>query len=183
MNKKERRLALATALQSAAGDMVVVESLADKIQDKKTKSLVAALEKAGASSEKKTLLIVKEAYDQVGAAGRSCRVAALACGPGARPAGFGGWRSRRSCWRTAAWRGALQPSPARPAAAAELPPPPPPTQRARAPQVLLAGRNVAKLAINTADKINIFDVLNADQIVVEDAALAHVQATYGASSQ
>ncbi len=47
--------------------------------------------------------------------------------------------------------------------------------------MVLAGRNVAKLAINTADKINIFDVLNADQIVVEDAALAHVQATYGAS--
>ena len=111
MNKKERRLALATALQSAAGDMVVIESLEDQITDKKTKSLVAVLEKAGADSGKKTLLIVNQAYDQV----------------------------------------------------------------------VLAGRNVAKLAINTADKINVFDVLNADQIVIEAPALATVQSTYGAS--
>lgn len=109
MNKKERRLALATALQSAAKDMVVIESLADKIQDKKTKTLVGALGKAGAAANKKTLLIVAQAHDQV----------------------------------------------------------------------LLAGRNVAKLAINTADKINIFDVLNADQIIVEAPALAAVQTMYG----
>lgn len=38
MNKKERRLALATALQSAAADTVVVESVA--VPDGKTKSLV-----------------------------------------------------------------------------------------------------------------------------------------------
>ncbi len=111
MNKKERRLALATALQSAAKDMTVIESLAEKVQDKKTKSLVSALAKAGADSSKKTLLIVNEGYDHV----------------------------------------------------------------------VLAGRNVAKLAINTADKINIFDVLNADQIVVEAPALATVQSLYGAS--
>ena len=111
MNKKERRLALATALQSAAKDMTVIESLAEKVQDKKTKSLVSALAKAGADSSKKTLLIVNEGYDHV----------------------------------------------------------------------VMAGRNVAKLAINTADKINIFDVLNADQIVVEAPALATVQSLYGAS--
>jgi large subunit ribosomal protein L4 len=32
MNKKERRLALATALQSAAADVVVVDSIADAVQ-------------------------------------------------------------------------------------------------------------------------------------------------------
>lgn len=45
MNKKERRLALATALQAASADMVVVESLSGKVEDKKTKSLLALLEK------------------------------------------------------------------------------------------------------------------------------------------
>jgi len=45
MNKKERRLALATALQSASSDILVVESLAGQVQDKKTKSLLALLAK------------------------------------------------------------------------------------------------------------------------------------------
>lgn len=45
MNKKERRLALATALQSAASDMIVVESLAGQVEDKKTKTLLSMLEK------------------------------------------------------------------------------------------------------------------------------------------
>ena len=48
MNKKERRLAMATAIQSAAADMIVVESMDGQIADKKTKSLLAALEKVGA---------------------------------------------------------------------------------------------------------------------------------------
>lgn len=47
MNKQERRLALATALQSAAKDMIVVESLAGKIPDRKTKSLVSVLTQVG----------------------------------------------------------------------------------------------------------------------------------------
>ena len=45
MNKKERRLALATALQSASSDVVVVESFAGQVADKKTKSLLALLQK------------------------------------------------------------------------------------------------------------------------------------------
>lgn len=43
MNKKERRLALATALQSAAADITVVDNLT--VEDKKTKSLLATLNK------------------------------------------------------------------------------------------------------------------------------------------
>jgi RecA/RadA recombinase len=38
MNKKERRLALATALQSAAADVVVVDSIADAVQVRRRKS-------------------------------------------------------------------------------------------------------------------------------------------------
>jgi len=109
MNKKERRLALATALQSASSDILVVESLAGQVQDKKTKSLLALLSKVGIDHGRKTLLIIKEANDM------------------------------------------LQ----------------------------LAGRNVEKLAINTADKISVFDVLNADKIIIEHAALEHINSFYG----
>jgi ribosomal protein L4 len=45
-----------------------------------------------------------------------------------------------------------------------------------------AGRNVAKLAINSADAIKVFDVLNADVIVMEKGALAAVSAAYGAAA-
>jgi len=97
MNKKERRLALATALQSAAKDMVIVEPLAEALASKKTKDLVAAMARVGVPAGTKTLLIVREAHENV----------------------------------------------------------------------MLAGRNIAGLAINTADAINVFDVLNADRIVLE----------------
>lgn len=51
MNKKERRLALATALQSAANDIIVIESLVGKVEDKKTKSLLEILNKVRASTD------------------------------------------------------------------------------------------------------------------------------------
>lgn len=41
-----------------------------------------------------------------------------------------------------------------------------------------AGRNVQKLAINIADKLRVFDVLNADVIVMEKNALETVRAAY-----
>ncbi|KAI8463072.1 MAG: plastid ribosomal protein L4 [Monoraphidium minutum] len=109
MNKKERRLALATALQSAAPDMLVVDAVA---ADGKTKSLVAALEKVGAAADKKTLLVLAN-------------------------------------WDEATVR---------------------------------AGRNVAKLAINTADRLQVFDVLNADVVVFEKAAIAKVKELYAAAA-
>jgi large subunit ribosomal protein L4 len=40
MNKKERRLALATALQSAAADVVVVDSIAGAVQVRHAEALV-----------------------------------------------------------------------------------------------------------------------------------------------
>ena len=106
MNKKERRLALATALQSAAADTVVVESVSGG--DGKTKALVQALEKVGASADKKTLLVLANKDEAV----------------------------------------------------------------------LRAGRNVEKLAINTADALQVFEVLNADVVVFERAALAKVKELY-----
>jgi len=112
MNKKERRLALATALQSAAADMLVVEDLNSKVEDKKTKTLLSILSKVGVNPmEQKVLLITNEASDNV----------------------------------------------------------------------VLAGRNVEKLYINSADAIKVMDVLKADKILVEEGALAHIQAKFGAS--
>lgn len=114
MNKKERRLALATALQSAAPDMVVVDTVAEKVADKKTKSLLAMLETVGVDAmERKVLLITKEKNEHV----------------------------------------------------------------------TMAGRNIAKLALNSADAISVFDVLHADKIVVEAAALEHIQSFYGGKQQ
>ena len=56
MNKKERRLAMATALQSAAADIIVVESAA--MSEPKTKALVAALAAVGADPMQKNVLVV-----------------------------------------------------------------------------------------------------------------------------
>jgi large subunit ribosomal protein L4 len=113
MNKKERRLALATALQSAAADIMVVDSFEGACSDKKTKTLLATLGKLGVSPERKTLIITK-------------------------------------------------------AANAEL---------------TLAGRNIEKLSMNTADAISVFDVLHADKIVIEKEALAHINKFYGAAEE
>jgi len=114
MNKKERRLALATALASAAGDMTIVDSLAEVAADGKTKGLVASLAAMGADPmEKKVLLIAAEAHEHV----------------------------------------------------------------------MRAGGNVERLAINTADAVQAFDVLNSEAIVVEKAALEKICAALGGSSE
>eukprot|EP00232_Nephroselmis_pyriformis_P031136 CAMPEP_0182864260 /NCGR_PEP_ID=MMETSP0034_2-20130328/7077_1 /TAXON_ID=156128 /ORGANISM="Nephroselmis pyriformis, Strain CCMP717" /LENGTH=273 /DNA_ID=CAMNT_0024996513 /DNA_START=22 /DNA_END=843 /DNA_ORIENTATION=- len=68
MNKKERRLAMATAIQSAAADMVVVEDLSGKI-DGKTKTMVAALKAWGAGEKDHCLLITKDEIAEVKRAG------------------------------------------------------------------------------------------------------------------
>ena len=49
MNKKERRLALATALQSAAADMVVVKDFGS-FEEAKTRALLAKLEAVGVNT-------------------------------------------------------------------------------------------------------------------------------------
>ena len=107
MNKKERRLGLATALQSAAADIVVVDDI--KVEDKKTKSLLSTLAKLGVSTERKTLIITAGAKEDV----------------------------------------------------------------------MLAGRNIAKVTINTHDCLNVFDILHADKIIIDSAAMAHISSFYG----
>ena len=58
MNRKERRLALRTALQGRSADMVVVQDFADNLPRPKTKELVQALTRWGVEPESKILLII-----------------------------------------------------------------------------------------------------------------------------
>jgi large subunit ribosomal protein L4 len=60
MNRKERRLALRTAFQSRATELIVVEDFVDKLARPKTKELVSAIARWGANPEKKILLILAE---------------------------------------------------------------------------------------------------------------------------
>ena len=48
--------------------------------------------------------------------------------------------------------------------------------------VIMSGRNIEFLSINTSNAVQVYDVLNADRIVIEEAALAYINEYYGASS-
>ena len=65
MNRKERRLALRTALQSRANDLVVVESFADQLPRPKTKELTAAMDRWGIEADSRVLLILPEQQEMV----------------------------------------------------------------------------------------------------------------------
>ncbi len=58
MNRKERRLALRTALQGRADDLIVVESFSENLQRPRTKDLVAAIGRWGVEANSKVLLVV-----------------------------------------------------------------------------------------------------------------------------
>lgn len=65
MNRKERRLALRTALTSRADDLIVVEDFASELPRPKTKDLLAAIARWGIEPESKILLILAEKADNV----------------------------------------------------------------------------------------------------------------------
>jgi len=65
MNRKERRLALRTAFVSRAEDLIIVEEFSNELQRPKTKDLVAALGRWGATPEQKILLILSEIAENV----------------------------------------------------------------------------------------------------------------------
>ncbi|KAK9834734.1 hypothetical protein WJX74_008797 [Apatococcus lobatus] len=109
MNKKERRLALSTALQSASDSITIIEDIGEKLGAPKTKELLGAMQRWGVSPTEKALLILDR-----------------------------------------------------------------PNQ-----QVELAGRNVAKLHLNTADTLEVFRILNADRIIIERSALNYIHDFYG----
>ncbi|MDY6939356.1 MAG: 50S ribosomal protein L4 [Cyanobacteriota bacterium] len=60
MNRKERRLALRTAFQSRAEDIVVVEDLSGRLARPKTKELLSAIERWGIEPGSKVLIVAAE---------------------------------------------------------------------------------------------------------------------------
>ncbi len=65
MNRKERRLALRTALMSRHEDIIVVEEFTANLAQPKTKEFVGALTRWGIESGEKVLLIVPEVEDNL----------------------------------------------------------------------------------------------------------------------
>jgi large subunit ribosomal protein L4 len=65
MNRKERRLALRTALMSRHEDIIAVEDFATNLAQPKTKEFVAALTRWGVESGEKVLLIVAAVEDNL----------------------------------------------------------------------------------------------------------------------
>jgi large subunit ribosomal protein L4 len=65
MNRKERRLALRTALVGRLDDILVVQEFAEHLPQPKTRELVNALNRWGAASEAKTLLIVERKQETI----------------------------------------------------------------------------------------------------------------------
>ncbi|WP_017325540.1 50S ribosomal protein L4 [Synechococcus sp. PCC 7336] len=77
MNRKERRLALRTALQSRSDDLIVVEDFSDKLAQPKTKEVVQALERWGVGRDQSALIIVAEKDENVYRAARNIARAKL----------------------------------------------------------------------------------------------------------
>nr|WP_290227125.1 50S ribosomal protein L4 [Trichocoleus desertorum] len=65
MNRKERRLALRTALQSRFEDLVIVQDFADQLPRPKTKELVSAIARWGVDPAAKVLLILPERAETI----------------------------------------------------------------------------------------------------------------------
>ena len=108
MNRKERRLALRTALMSRIADIIVVADFTTNLAQPKTKEFVQAMTRWGVEAESKVLIIVSEIEDNT----------------------------------------------------------------------LLSVRNIAKVKMISASGLNVFDLLNADQIVATAEAIAKIQEVY-----
>ncbi len=109
MNRKERRLALRTALMSRVDDLVVVKDFGKSLKAPKTKEITDALQRLGISSDKKVLLILSS-----------------------------------------------------------------PSEALR-----LSVRNLEKVKLIAADQLNVFDLLNANSLVLGQNALVRIQEVYG----
>lgn len=71
MNRKERQLALRTAFQSRAEDLIVVEDFADQFSRPKTKDLVSAMTRWGVEPDSKVLLVLSEKQPNIYLSGRN----------------------------------------------------------------------------------------------------------------
>ena len=108
MNRKERRLALRTALMARVDDILVVKDFGSSLKSPKTKEIVEALTRLGLSSDSKVLIVLSKPSDVI----------------------------RRSI------------------------------------------RNLEKVKLIAADQLNVFDLLNANSLVVGEQALTTIQEVY-----
>jgi len=109
MNRKERRLALRTALMARIEDVMVVKDFGNTLKTPKTKEVVDALTRLGISSDSKVLIVLSNPSDII----------------------------RRSV------------------------------------------HNLEKVKLIKADQLNVFDLLNANSLVLGEEALATIQEVYG----
>ncbi len=71
VNRKEKRLALRTALDSQGENLIVVESFAEQFSKPKTKELTAAFTRWGVEKDENVLLILTEIPESVYLSGRN----------------------------------------------------------------------------------------------------------------
>jgi large subunit ribosomal protein L4 len=109
MNRKERRLALRTALMSRVADITVVQGFGDGLETPKTREITAALSRFGIEAGSKVLVILDNTSEAV----------------------------RKSV------------------------------------------RNLETVKLIAADQLNVFDLLNANKLVVSEEALVKIQEVYG----
>jgi len=108
LNRKERRLALRTALMSRVDDITVVKGFGDTLEAPKTKEITAALQRLGIDWETRVLLVLDGASETV----------------------------------------------------------------------KLSVRNLERVKLIAADQLNVFDLLNAQKLVLNEGALAKIQEVY-----
>jgi hypothetical protein len=189
MNKKERRLAMATALQSAAVDTIVVEDFAGKFEEVKTKLLLEKLANVGVGE-------VRDRKSQAGSSkGWAWGGLVVTIGfPWRRGSGRDGGGDvlqlvqaiLSCCTYTYAHRKekhmsahfakfSISPCPQDEKVLLILA-----EDNAR---VMLSARNVQRVAINLATAVQVYDVCNADKIVIEKSALAFINDFFGAGGE
>lgn len=109
INRKEKRLAISTAVASAAVNTIVVEDFGDKFEKPKTKEFIAALKRWGIDPKEKSTFLMLELAENV----------------------------------------------------------------------VLSSRNIGTLKMLTPRTLNLFDILNADKLVLTPAAVEYLNERYG----
>ncbi|KAE8697024.1 50S ribosomal protein L4 [Hibiscus syriacus] len=71
INKKEKRLAISTALSSAAENTIVVEDLGDKFEKPKTKDFIEALKRWGLDPKQKSMFLLMDVPENVDKSSRN----------------------------------------------------------------------------------------------------------------
>ncbi|KAK6235004.1 hypothetical protein SCA6_010341 [Theobroma cacao] len=71
INKKEKRLAISTALSSAAQNTIVVEEFGDKFEKPKTKDFMEALKRWGLDPKQKSMFLMMEVPENVNLSSRN----------------------------------------------------------------------------------------------------------------